>query len=227
MSTQFNIYFGGHIKRMFEYLDKSLIESIIFSSNPSSSIVNDFIPYHALMSGTLLTKADSSTKALLYSFDVSNNISASKSYEQFFRYLVNADTWYRLHKKNTVVDYRCRAGQLIIVSNNTAIPLVTLVVNKQHLFDINKEQPDYSKFFIVINDKFSKEHTNIYRNFYKYYLEEASKYVDVIYTKSIFDFCYKQVPLAVPKVNTISEARNVYRDMTYNILRSISTKEYI
>jgi hypothetical protein len=226
MALTFSILFYGSIKRNFEYYDITELGTI-YSSNPSSSIVNDFIPYHALMSGKLLSVGD--TKALLYNLDVHSTIECiKKGYEDFFYALINSSVWTKLAKSNTISDYRCRAGQLIVVSNNIVTPLMTIVVSKEHLFSINKEKPDYSKFFVVVSKKFSEldEHSNLYRNFCKYYLSVTSNYIDVIYTKDIISFCYRQVPIMPIKAKTIIESRTLYSEMTFNILKSIKSYEY-
>lgn len=228
MSTpMFNINFGGSIQRDFAFYDSGL-DVKNYSSNYSSSIVNDFIPYHALLSGKLLTI--NGHKALTYNLDVSTSIDSSrKSYEEFFKDLFTYSLWTKLSKKNTVLDYRCRRGQLVEVSKEGIVtPLMTLVVNKSYMFDIDKSYPNPSKFFIVISNKFSKldEHSNLYRNFCKHYLDVASKYVDVIYVNDILKFCYKQVPLISRRAKTIMEAKTMYMDMTHNIVLAFYRGEY-
>lgn len=226
MALNFNVIFSGHIKRNFFYYDKGQ-EGKVYSTNPSNSIINDFIPYHALMSGTLLSIGED--KALLYNLDFNDKLEKIiKSYENFFDYLVGGAIWTKLQKKNTVLDYRCRAGQLVCLSNGIVTPLMTLVVNKEHLFSIDKANPNLSKFFIVISREFSdsEQHSNLYKGFCKYYLEAAIPYTEVIYTKSIINFCYKEVPIVLNKPKTIAESREIYRDMTYEILRSINYSEY-
>lgn len=227
MALSFGIHFRGGLQRTFVSYDTGVYGKV-HSTNPSSSIVNDFIPYHALMSGNLLSVGDS--KALLYNLDFNNSIdSNSKGYENFFYYLIRGENWVKLDKKNTLLNYRCRAGQLVVVSKeNNATPLVTLVVSKEHLFNINKLNPDFSKFFIVISREFSEstEHAILYKNFYRQYLDIAKEYVDIIYTKSITKFCYKQVPIVPINPKTISESRSMYQSMTYNILRAMAFHQY-
>jgi hypothetical protein len=227
MALDFKIPFRGGLQRNFESADNGEYGTVL-TSNPSSSIVNDFIPFHALMSGKLLSTI--SNKVLLYNLDVllipEHTVNG---YEEFFYRIIGHFGWNKLNKRNVVPNYRCRAGQLVVISKDKVVtPLMTLVVNKEYLFTINKEQPDYSKFFIVIDDNFSNsdEHSNLYKNFRKYYLEEVSNYINVIHTKSIINFCYKQVPVVPIKPKTIAESRVLYKEMTLNIIRAIAYKEY-
>lgn len=219
MSLTFSIPFNGSLKRTFTNYDS---DTSIISSNISSSVVNNFVPYHALMSGNLLTAGN--VKLLTYSFDVHpSNYSIIKNYESFFNYLIQGSYWYTIAKSSISLKYKARAGQLVEILDNVPIPLVTLVVLKEHVFNINKETPDYSNFFVVISKEFSEgaRHTNMYRNFCKYYLEAATKHIDVIYTKDIKNICYKEIPITPIKPKTIAESRIMYRELTYKVLQSL------
>lgn len=220
MEDQFKIPFSGEIKRAFIQIDH--IPSEVTSLHLTNSIVNDFIPYHSLMSGKLLTTDNN--KALLYSLDVKKTASLVKNYEHFFKNLMIGSYWYKLYKKNITLNYKCRLGQLVEVLDDIPISLMTIVINKEHLFNINKENPDLSKFFIVISSEFSESdrHRILYHNFQKQYLKLAKNYVDVIHTKSIPSFCYKQVPINPIRPTTIVESQTMYKDLTFKVLSSIS-----
>src|SRR5688572_7031988 len=166
MAVQFKIFFSGNLKRDFELYDLNSQKTTSLTE-PTTSIVNNFIPYHALMSGTLMSA--NNRKALLYSLlFYSEYRRIIKNYESFFECFITGENWVKLAKSNITYDYRCRAGQLVHVSETEEVTLLaTLVVSREHLFNIDKERPDYSQFFIVINTAFStdKRYSVLYNNF--------------------------------------------------------------
>lgn len=165
------------------------------------SLDNDFIPYHALLTGKVLEK-DGKKAMVYYPSITADNSLAIRNYEGFFSHLANGNRWYRLIKKTITGDYRVRAGQIVVFKpNNTVIILATLAVNVSHLYSVNKSEPDYSKFFLIVNNEFANdpEHSNMYKAFKKYYMDKAMEKVSVIHTKDIYNLLYK--PLIVkPKV---------------------------
>lgn len=225
MEPIFNIPFKGIIQRTFINYDS--VRGKFKSDYISSSIVSNFIPYHALLSGKLLTNG--SNKALLYSLDVPVYVDYTPtSYEAFFTNLLSGGVWNKLNKKNIESDYRCRIGQLVQIVENTVVPLVVLVVNREHVFSINKENPDLSKFFVVISTQFSesKKHSNLYKNFCKQYLAFAMKKVDIIYTRDIENFCYKQIPITPIKPKTIAESKTMYQSLTFDLISTMDISNY-
>lgn len=194
-----------------------------FSLYPASSDANDFIPYHALLSGKLVHNGNE--KTLIYSLDVKADAEyKTKNHEDFFYRMGFSRRWYTLVKKNISQDYRARAGQLVeVLPSGEIVLLATVVVNKAHLFNINKAYPDYSQFFIAVDGAFaySERHSNLYKTFTKYYLDMAMRKVDVIYTKSIINLCYKHLPVMKLKPKTIAEAKTINQTVTSKLVKDL------
>lgn len=220
---QFKITFDANIKTIFSEHDRQSFETI--SMYPASSEDNDFIPYHALQSGRLITVGE--RKTLLYSLEVHTEADKCKNHEDFFEAMIRRSDWHRLFKKNIIQDYRVRRGQLVHIKPNGEVDLLaSLVVSKNHLFNINKANPDYSKFYVVIDKKFNTElHANLYKSFTKYYLAAAIKCVDIIFTKSLKSLCYNHAPLQPMKPKTISEAKMINSILTEKAVISILNRE--
>lgn len=223
MVRKFRISFDTQIKVLFSDYDKLNLETI--SMYPASSEDNDFIPYHALQCGRLVTVGNQ--KTLLYSLEVHKKYEKVKNHEDFFDKMMTYSTWYRLVKKNIPEDYRARRGQLVYMKPNGQVDLLaTLAVSKSHLFNINKANPDYSKFFIIISKNFTTvKHSNLYKSFTKYYLDEARNYVDMIWTKDIQRLCYNHAPIQQIMPRTIKEAKSVNSMLTEGVVTSILNKE--
>lgn len=223
----FQILFDGRFKIIFT--DADLYPMRTCSVYPASSNDNDFIPFHALLSGRMVNVNEK--KTLIYSLDlVADDYRNIKNHEEFFEKMIVSSQWFKLVKKNILVDYRCRAGQLIEVTpDGRPILLASLVVNKAHLFNINKAQPDYSQFFLAIDYGFanSERHANLFKTFVKYYVTEASKYIDIIHTRNIVSLCYKHAPVIKLTPKTIAEAKLMNRRITNQLVNSLLKNEPI
>lgn len=222
MAINFSIKFSAQIKGVFEAYDVYDSTTNVISTLPTTSITNDFIPFHALLSGKVLS--NNTSKALVYSLDFHTYIDkVYKGYEDFFNLMIDNGYWGKLSKTNTIEDYRCRMGQLVHFKDRVVTPLATLVVKKEHIFKIDKLSPDYSKFFIIVSRRFSEveTHNNLYKNFNRQYLSVAKNYVDIIYTKDIESFCYKQALITPIKPKTIIESKAASKEITIDVIGEI------
>lgn len=216
MST-FKIKFPYYYKTYYEesyYRRHRGDWEMVSSEYLSSSAVNDFIPYHALLGGKLYSSGDN--KELLYHLSCPATASFSpKSYSSFFSHMRDSPEWVRLAKQGITGDFRCRSYELLHIKGGLIIPLITLAINKTHLFTFSKEKPDHSQFFLIVDKSFLKEeeYSTLYRNTLNHYLEEASKVVNVITTPSIKQLCYKFPVITPVKANTIMEQRNLMRKL--------------
>lgn len=214
----YKIYFDRHTKRNFQGQDHGLKHNII--QNVATSEANDFIPYHALLTGKLVGVGNHRT--LLYDLNTLKGTDfASKQYEAFVTGFIDGGEWKKFIKKGINKEYRVRAGQLIELNKDEIIPLITLVVNKSHMLNINKEDPDVTKFFIVVSKAFLHEsHKNLYLAFKKYLFDGLTD-MSVIYTESISKFCYKSIAIEPRKPKSIAEAKSMGRDLTIEVLKSL------
>ena len=215
----FKVSFNHYYKRYFLDADSSLRGNIVVAQG--SSEVNDFIPYHALLSGLLLKKDD---KAILtYQLVVpGDTTSKTRQYEEFFRNFMDAAMWVRFAKKGAQKVYKVRAGTLVeIKTDGTVIPLMILVVNRSHMLNINKDNPDPSQFFFVVNKEFitDPDHKPLYNAAKRYILDHDM--LDVIHTTNILRMCYKYKAIEKRTVKSIAEAKQMNKDLTATVIRNI------
>lgn len=216
---QFTIKFGTTVKRYFVGQEASVRYNLV--QNPATSEVNDFIPYHALLTGRLVGVGNHRT--LLYDLNIPKQVDySSKQYETFVTGFLNDIEWKKFIKKGTDKQYRVRAGQLVEIDKDMKIiPLLTLVVNKAHMLDINKENPDRSKFFIIIDKAFKHEsHKSMFLAFKKY-LFEVYTGVYSIQVDSITGFCYKSMAVEPRKPKSIVEAKSMGKDLTIEVMKHL------
>lgn len=225
--AMFSIPFGGYFQRGFAEPELSPRSTISFY--PSNSDCNDFIPYHALQSGRLVQEGVN--KSLIYSLDVPvHPYFTKKNHEKFFESMMWSEKWTNIAKKNLELDYRCRAGQLVeLTSMGVIVPLATLAINKAYMFSIDKSNPDFSQFFLIIDKAFATEdkYANMYKAFSKYYVDQVDDYISIVYTKSLVKMCYKHSPIIPAKPRTIAEAQQMNRLMTYRLVQSLINQEPI
>lgn len=214
----YTIPFSNVYKKYFRGQEGGIKYNI--TQNQATSEVNDFIPYHALMTGTLVGVGNHRT--LLYDLNVPKTIDfGSKQYEAFVTSFTDGCEWRKFIKKGNTKEYRVRTGQLIEVKDYEIIPLVTLVVNKAHMLNIDKTNPDSSKFFIVISKAFLHEsHRSMYLAFKKY-LFDVVKGIDILHTESISRFCYKSMAIDQRKPKSIAEAKNMSKDLTIDVMKHL------
>ena len=214
----FKIPFSRGFKMTFEDASKIIQNHTIVSA---SSEVNDFIPYHALITGLLLRKGKEAI--LLYDFLVSIDTRlGTRNYEEVFRIFTGGPEWNKFQKKGVLKDYRVRAGQLIEVTKDGAvIPLLLIVVNKAHMLNIDKENPDPAQFLFVVNKVFidDLEYRPMYNAARKYLLDVTD--VNVMITNNINKLCYKHKAVEQRRHKTISEAKHSNRELTQSVLRTI------
>lgn len=214
----YKIYFGNSVKKSFQGQESGLRHNV--TQNVATSEANDFVPYHALITGKLIGVGNYRT--LLYSLStVTKTDFASKQYEAFVTSFIDGWEWKKFVKRGVQKEYRVRAGQLIELNKGEITPLITLVVNKSHMLNINKEDPDVTKFFIVMSKAFLHEsHKNMYLAFKKYLFDKLTD-INVIHTESISKLCYKSLAIEPRKPKSIAEAKNMGRDLTIEVMKSL------
>jgi hypothetical protein len=219
---EFQINFDGFFKSRFCNAEPSSLG--LSSYYPSTSDDNNFIPYHALITGKLLQVGTS--RSLLYSLDVPIHVPyIKKVYEDFFNIMMYRELWTRFDKKNVDNIYLTRVGQLVHLKNSgEVVPLAVIAVHKSHLFHIDKTNPDYSQFFLMIDKKFTEESTYelMWRNFEKIAMPVINERIDTIITRSLLTSCYNHTP--VPKIRPVNivQAKNMYKDLTKLVIKNLS-----
>lgn len=172
------------------------------------SAAHDFVPWHALMAGKLLSKGNK--KLLVYSRWLSTIHRTKRTYDSFLTDILHYPYWVQFKKRGVELDIRGRYGELVHVESPTRVnPLAILTVNERYLYRIDKANPDPAQFFFVINNQLLKEerYDSLYRAFKKYYLGEIEKVVNVIYTNNIQALLYKPHIVKPKPAKTIIEMK--------------------
>ena len=209
--SNFHFSLDSHYKYQYEDSEKGA-----HLWRPESlSLDNDYIPLHALFSGKKITQGEKSV--LVYQPSLKEpdryNTSVVKNHEKFFDKLKEASYWYKISKTNITKNYLCRMGELIEYHGAGVVTLLfTIAVKQQYLFKINKEAINLDQFVLLINKEFAEhpDHSNMYRAFCKYYLDEASKTMDVVVSRDITKGCY--TPLVIkpkPAKNIVEMKKNM------------------
>lgn len=87
------------------------------------------------------------------------------------------------------------------------IPLLLLCVKKEHLFNINEENPDPNQFCLLVDRQFiaDEEHFKLWRNVERLYVDSMQSKVDVLYTNSILNRCFRIKSIELPKSKNVVE----------------------
>lgn len=216
----------NHYKYYYEDMEKS---SILWRTE-SVSLDNDYIPLHALFCGKKITQGEKSILVYQPSFVMPTRYYTTtfKNHEKFFQNLSTGSGWCKIVKSNITKQYYNRMGELVEFdpANNTVTLLFTIAAKQKYLFKINKEAINLDQFVLLVNKDFveNPDHSNMYRAFCKYYLDEAAKTMDVVISRDINKGCY--TPLVVkpkPAKNIVEMKKNMF-EFHKLVLNTATTK---
>jgi uncharacterized membrane protein len=183
---------------------------------PTTSDSNEFIPIRVLGSGTVY-KTDLN-RFLFYELElpISGTVTGMMkrfiTYLKFSRYGNDNHRVTVLKQKGTTKVFCTTAGMLFERKKDsigviTIEPLAIMAVKRTYVFDIDKNNIDFSKFTLVVDRKLLNDpaYLKLYKGFKKNYLDDVDKIMDVVYTNDIMNLCYNSGNLRLPKFNTIND----------------------
>lgn len=185
-------------------------------SHFACSLDNDWVPYHALMTGDLITGTNGQ-KVLAWELDsapspanqTGERYRTVKIVEKFIDKFKGGIGWYELRRLNIERRYHCRYGSLVEHTDEGVVtPLVVLALNTRYLFTFNKGNPDYSQFAVIVSSNlmYLASHRTIWNSIEKNIIPEVlQKGMNVITVKDVVNTCYKSPIITIPKFNTIME----------------------
>lgn len=106
--------------------------------------------------------------------------------------------------------------------------LLVLGVKSSDMWDIDRVNPDYSKFALFISNEFvdDEKYKTVFSKVKKEYISQALTFgIDVIYTNDIKKWCF-QTSLKQPKFKNIPEMLNHLSSITEKVYGAIETGNY-
>lgn len=197
----------------YKYYYEDMEKSSILWKPESVSLDNDYIPLHALFCGKKITQGDKSILVYQPSFVSPARYYTTnfKNHERFFENLKKGNGWCKIIKANITKHYYNRMGELVEFdpTNNTVTILFTIAVKQQYLFKINKEAINLDQFVLLVSKDFAEnpDHSNMYRAFCKYYLDEAAKTMDIVIARDVAKGCYNPLVVKPKPAKSIVEMK--------------------
>lgn len=183
---------------------------------PSLSIDNEFTPIHALNNGTLL-KGEDNRKTLMYSLETPLVGFMATNRAEFTEWMSKYDSWgWAKHIIDNSRTYFSMYGTLIHFNPgyNTVAPLVVLAAKNKYLFRINKHNPNYRHFCILVDKNMKAQHRAIFDYVESYFINPMlANGIDVLYTSSIMELCFNPSLYSLPRFQTIEENVNYMKDI--------------
>jgi hypothetical protein len=187
---------------------------------PSISTDVDYIPVNAMVDGEVFFT--NKNRVIYYHLMYNTSSYTVRNFRLFSKYIVSASGHYydnfRLVNANIKKRYTASTGSVLYYPDdniNNAIPMLQLCVKKRRLFNpIDRNNPDPTRFCLVIDKKFmeDEEHFKLYRNVKKFYIDEMSKIVDIVYVDSILASCFN-AEIEAPTFSTIAEMRDFSKNI--------------
>lgn len=180
---------------------------------PAIASANQYIPIHSLISGLKRTE----NNKVDYFYNLIVNLDYIREVKQFGKFFEKLDEpgsyWYKLKHSTVTKTYFLRYGLLIYLNEfNKPVPLLTLAVKRDYLFEIDRRTPDVNQFAIIVDRQMIKdpEHYKLYRNLKPTYLDKFADDIDIVHTNSLVNLCYN-MGVSTPKFRTIPEMISYYR----------------
>ncbi len=193
-------------------------ESVLFTD----SLCNDYIPFYCIFFGQYKKVGDvrylhyflpSITQ--LYVTNPSNRIA------DFKNFMNNRLVPLPYIKTNRV--YHIAKQYIAELEGDTRTLLYLLVIKKEYLYDINFSNLDYSKFAILISDKFDTPERKLMFGMVKREIINPlyELGIDVIYTNNIEKWCFKQPHINL-SFDTVSEMKNFFKETTKEVINEVT-----
>ncbi len=199
---------------------------------PSSSVDNEFIPINSITDGETL----SNKKGKVFIYNLSFGIGKLISQRRFSTFLNGMkEVNYYWNKLESLAErnklYYCTYGMLAVIKEVpefTVEPLVVLAIKREHLFSIQRENTDTNKFCILINRKIlTEEHSKLYRNVKKFYLDEMEQYLDFHFTNDISNICYNSGEIIKPAYKSVDDMINHSKTITEKLYDDLNPRPVV
>lgn len=193
----------------------------------STSKLNAYIPFYAMLKGTVIKNSDDLT--IVYGLPNFPSLSEYRLITKYSNAVAHMCDRTRLATFRTTrnsLTYVLTKGFLGFVDeNHNVVPLIVLTVKSDSLQTLDKDNLDKSKFCLLINNRvYNSQHALMYKNMRKYYVDTLTlEGVDILYTNDINKWIYNDTKF-IPKFNSILDLQKHLSTIT-NLALDIEYEE--
>lgn len=181
----------------------------------ADSVANAYVPIHAGFEGTVVTKVQGLTrkKVLLYNEVEKGARAAHSSNKEEYLKSFLLDMRMVCFGGRRPFNYYIRKGMVYFSDIRCYYPLLMLTIDRKYLFEMDWNNPDYSKICLMIDYRYQdKEHVGLRSMFNQYIKQCTEAKVTLLYTTDIRAQVYKR-SYEYPTFDTVDEMKQYLKSL--------------
>lgn len=197
--SSYSEYILGYLGREEEYVPQMF----------SLASDNEYVPIMCIPNGHKLEVEG--RKDFSYNLDIPRIGSTTRRASIFIQAMTYLSSWSGLiiteeEQGDQEVDpiYGCCSNGLFFKNESRYEPIVLLCVKKEHLFSIDKNNPNSRHFNLLVSNSVMTIHSKIFKTVFKEYIPKIIEDdIDIVYTNNVERLCFNSPKFTLPPMEDL------------------------